>query len=65
MKVSIRKFEEADIPNKVKWINDPRNNVFLHYSLPLEEEKTRIWFEKNRHRIDRYDAIIEVAVRKG
>lgn len=60
MKVNIRKFEEADIPNKVKWINDPQNNVFLHYDLPLEEKKTRIWFNKNCHRTDRYDAIIEV-----
>ena len=60
MKVSIRKFAATDIPNKVKWINDPQNNVFLHYDLPLEEEKTRIWFEKNQYRTDRYDAVIEV-----
>ena len=60
MKVTIRKFEASDIPNKVKWINDSRNNTFLHYDLPLEIENTRNWFEKNRHRTDRYDAVIDV-----
>ena len=59
MKVTLRKFELADIPNKVKWINDPANNTFLHYDLPLEEEKTRKWFENNYQRADRYDAVIE------
>lgn len=58
MKVSIRKFEKTDIPNKVKWINDLRNNMYLHYDLPLEIEKTEKWYEKNKNRTDRYDAII-------
>lgn len=60
MNVSIRKFEKRDIPNKVKWINDPANNAFLHYDLPLEIGKTEAWFEKNKDRADRYDAVIEV-----
>lgn len=60
MNVSIRKFEKRDIPNKVKWINDPANNAFLHYDLPLEVGKTEAWFEKNKDRTDRYDAVIEV-----
>lgn len=59
MKVSIRKFEKKDILNKVKWINDPENNTFLHYDLPLEIEKTEAWLEKNKERTDRYDAVIE------
>lgn len=59
MQITIRRFNEADIPNKVKWINDPRNNGFLHYDLPLEADKTLIWFEKNMNREDRYDAVIE------
>ena len=45
---------------KVKWINDPANNAFLHYDLPLEIGKTEAWFEKNKDRTDRYDAVIEV-----
>lgn len=59
MKVSIRKFDKNDIPNKVNWINDPRNNAFLHYDLPLEIKKTEGWFERNKNRTDRYDAVIE------
>lgn len=60
MKVSIRRFEKKDIPDKVRWINDPRNNKYLHYDLPLNIIKTEEWFEKNKSRIDRYDAVIEV-----
>ena len=59
MRISIRKFDEHDIPAKVKWINDPRNNTFLHYDVPLEFGKTESWFQKNKERTDRYDAVIE------
>lgn len=58
MEVTIRKFERADIPNKVEWINNPENNQFLHYDLPLEVEKTERWFDANQNRMDRYDAVI-------
>lgn len=57
--VSIRRFEEKDIPNKVKWINDPKNNQYLHYDLPLTEEGTKVWFLKIKDLTDRYDAVIE------
>ena len=57
--VNIRPFTENDILNKVRWINDCENNKFLHYELPLDEDKTRAWFHKNKDRADRYDAIIE------
>lgn len=60
MKISIRRFDECDIKNKVKWINDPRNNTFLHYDLPLEYEKTLNWWRNVRERTDRFDAVIEV-----
>ncbi len=59
MTVSIRRFEKHDIPNKVRWINNPENNTFLHYDLPLEIDKTEAWFDNNKGRTDRYDAVIE------
>lgn len=59
MIVTIRKFERNDIPKKVEWINNPENNQFLHYDIPLEVGKTEIWFENNKDRNDRYDAVIE------
>jgi RimJ/RimL family protein N-acetyltransferase len=60
MSVSIRKFEKRDIPNKIMWINDDRNNKYLHYDLPLEYEKTCRWFEAIKEKTNRYDAVIEV-----
>lgn len=60
MDVSIRKFEEKDIPNKIKWINDSDNNEYLHYELPLKYDKTLNWFINNKDRKDRFDAVIEV-----
>ena len=57
--VTIRKFEQIDVPNKVKWINDNRNNQFLHYDIPLDLEKTYWWYLKNQTLMNRYDAVIE------
>lgn len=61
MEVRLRKFVAADIPNKVRWINDERNNTYLHYDLPLEIEKTQRWFESIKDSSNRYDAVIEVS----
>lgn len=58
MKITIRKFGFNDIENKVKWINDDKINKYLHYDLPLEVEKTRIWFENNKDNTNRYDGVI-------
>lgn len=57
--VTIRKFEFTDIPAKIEWINDPSNNQYLHYDLPLEYGKTVTWFQQNKNRTDRFDAVIE------
>ena len=43
MNVTIRRFERADIPRKAAWINNPENNRYLHYDLPLEIGKTERW----------------------
>lgn len=58
MTVTIRKFEREDIPKKVEWINNPANNQFLHYDIPIEVGKTQRWFDNNVGRTDRYDAVI-------
>lgn len=60
MDIGIRKFQEKDIPYKVKWINDEQNNTFLHYELPLREDKTLIWFNAVQDREDRADYTIIV-----
>lgn len=58
--VSIRKFKKEDILLKIEWVNNPQNNKFLHYDLPLEYDKTLAWFENIKERTDRYDAVIQV-----
>jgi RimJ/RimL family protein N-acetyltransferase len=58
MNIAIRRFEEKDIPYKVKWINDEGNNKYLHYDLPLREDKTLTWFRGLKNRPDRVDYTI-------
>lgn len=60
MHVSIREFKVEDIPKKIRWINDPENNKYLHYDLPLEYDSTLAWLERNRGNPNRYDGVIEV-----
>lgn len=59
IKIRIRKFDIKDIPNKVRWINNSENNKYLHYDIPLEYQKTLDWYQINKTRTDRYDAVIE------
>lgn len=59
MKVTIRKFERTDIPKKVEWINNPENNRFLHYDIPISIEKTERWFDSHMGEDTRFDAVIE------
>lgn len=58
MDITLRDFEEADIPKKVEWINNPANNRFLHYDYPLREDKTVQWF-RHKDNSKRLDCIIE------
>ena len=56
--VTLRAFTENDIDNKIRWINDPKNNTYLHYDIPLEKNKTLQWY-KNKNNETRYDFVIE------
>ena len=58
-RITIRKFEKSDIPKKVEWINNPANNRFLHYNIPLSVEGTERWFDSHQGETTRYDAVIE------
>ena len=59
VQITIRKFEKADISKKVEWINNPENNQFLHYDVPICVEKTEKWFDSHQGEDTRYDAVIE------
>lgn len=56
--IEIRKFLSEDIEKKIEWINNPANNKYLHYALPLEYEKTLAWYEKIKYNDNRIDATI-------
>ncbi len=56
--VSIRDFCESDIENKIEWINNPENNKYLHYDIPLVYDKTLAWY-KNKDNETRLDCVIE------
>ena len=58
MLISIRKFDETDVATKVRWVNDSSNNTYLHYDLPLCEDKTFQWFERIKNENTRFDAVI-------
>ncbi|MCI5839025.1 MAG: pyridoxal-phosphate dependent enzyme [Peptoniphilaceae bacterium] len=60
MELTIRKFGFDDIEKKIEWINNPENNTYLHYDLPLEYDKTVKWFKENKDNKNRFDFVIEV-----
>ena len=59
VKISIRKFERTDIPKKVEWINNPENNQFLHYDIPISVDGTEKWFDSHINDMNRFDAVME------
>ena len=60
MVIAIRSFDRRDIPLKIRWINDPANNRYLHYTLPLTEEGTLAWYDRVKDSPDRFDGVITV-----
>ena len=45
-KIYLKLMEEEDIPNRVKWINDPIVQDTLNYDIPTSISKTKKWFDK-------------------
>jgi RimJ/RimL family protein N-acetyltransferase len=56
--VTIRSFRLEDIPLKIEWINNPENNQYLHYDIPLSYDKTCEWFRGKNNAL-REDCVIE------
>ncbi len=57
-KVKIRPFTLEDVARKVEWINNPENNQYLHYDIPLSYDKTCEWF-LGKNNTAREDCVIE------
>jgi len=45
MKITVHKFSEKDIPDRVNWINDIRINRHMHFDLPASIINTENWFK--------------------
>lgn len=58
-RVRLRPFHRDDIPLKVAWINDPGVHEYLHYEIPLSEDRSRAWWESARRDPSRRDMVIE------
>ena len=43
----------------MEWINNPENNQFLHYDIPISVEGTEKWFDSHINDINRFDAVME------
>lgn len=59
VKITIRKFERTDISKKVDWINNPENNQYLHYDIPISVAGTEKWFDSHINDTNRFDAVME------
>lgn len=58
----LRAIERADIPNFVRWFNDPEVRRFLLRHRPLSQAEEERWFEEQLSRTDTLILAIEVQV---
>jgi len=58
--IHLRLFQKSDIDKKVKWINDPKVNEYLHYDLPLCPDRTLNWYNNIINAQNREDYVFEV-----
>lgn len=43
----------------MEWINNPENNQFLHYDIPISVAGTEKWFDSHINNTNRFDAVME------
>ena len=46
--IMLREFQAEDIEHKIEWINNPENNAFLHYDIPINFENHAGYENKNQ-----------------
>lgn len=44
--LEFRYLEKQDLQDRVRWMNDARVNCTMHIRLPIEYEKTLLWFDR-------------------
>ena len=55
----LRKIEQADLPMRVEWLNDPRIYKTVNLQVPVLLDKTKVWFDSIQRNPDRVDLILE------
>lgn len=60
LELSIVEYSFNHVPYKIKWINDPIVNKYLHYDLPIDDLNERQWLTKALDDDSRHDYVIEV-----
>lgn len=57
--VRMREISDEDLEFKVKWVNDPEVNRFLHYDVPISLDNTKKWYNRVKNDKCRYDGFFE------
>lgn len=60
--IKLRYFKNQDIGLKVAWINDKQINKYLHYDLPLCEDRTLNWYQSILNNGSREDFVYELCL---
>lgn len=50
---------EDDLPTRVSWMNHPKVYSSMHYEIPVQLDKTLIWFRQNQGSKNRVDIVFE------
>lgn len=53
--MEIRKLSKKDLGIRVAWMNNPAIYRSMHFAVPIMQNKTIAWFERNQQREDRVD----------
>lgn len=55
MEITLHKFSENDVEERVRWINNPKVHRYMYFELPITISSTKRWLEtveENKKRID-------------
>lgn len=57
--MKIRKLSQADLPERVRWMNNPAVYQTMHFTPPISLEKTIEWHKRNKQLQSRCDVVFE------
>ena len=60
MNIELRKFERADIPYLIKWVNKRPGEQYLFPAVPVDEAAAAAWYAKSTAERSRRDYMAEL-----